>query len=112
MFRWCLGHVSVVSWSCLDGVSFPKRLSKPRQLRVRAPPYVGPACFGGVSVLLWRWFADILVVSRFVAVVSRSQSLCVCELCSCMSIHLAHRVYIILRVDIVMSRPHEQDCFA
>ena len=42
-------------------------------------------CFGGVLVLFSRWFADIWRCLAF-----RSQSLHVCELCACVSMHLVH----------------------
>ena len=107
LFWRCLGHVSVVSLSCFGGVRlmfgscagmfWRSRQAVPRKtygLEGPRPPCEGPApiflyweglmsvgvCgFGGATGLFRRWLA---------AVVSRSQSMCVYELCFCVSIHL------------------------
>ena len=100
MFVMFLGHVSVWPQSCLGRVSVMFRWCLPVTFR---------SCLGGVSVMLggvWLmlvWCAGCVIEffclfsclmfslwRTYGVVVSRSESLCVYEMCTCMCIHKAH----------------------
>ena len=89
MFWWCLAHFEVV------------------------------CCFyGSVFVLFWwcTYLFCFVGCLAYVEVVSRSPSLCVCQLCACVSIHLVHIVCwclnIILLVNVKSIPQHGRNCFA